>query len=112
IRATSRRVVVTAGISSETTCKDSCRSCGRTSWNHPMTPATEIIAPRALMEAVVTRPKKIRGRAKARTIGHEVGAGTSTVLLGKFVVTFSAPDNIDDQENGNPGSIHEVPVKR
>src|ERR1700693_2529184 len=59
--------------------RDSCFSCGNTSRNQPRDPVSAKIAPRMLTEALVTNPANTNVKPNARTIGHAVGAGISTV---------------------------------
>jgi hypothetical protein len=55
-------------------------------------------------------------------MGHAVGAGTAMVsgelssicerASAAMVVLLSATDDVDDEENGDPDDIHEVPIER
>ena len=116
IRATSRRVVATTGISSEIR-TDSCFSRGRTSLNQPTTPAREIIAPSTEIDALVTNPAKSSVRPNANTIGDEVGAGISIVFGDSVLITstplqLSTSDDIHDRKDNDPNGVDEVPIKR
>ena len=74
------RVVVTAGAG-RSTGTDSWASCGRTSRNQPTAPAMARIAPSTLTAPLVTNPANSSVIPNASTIGHAVGAGTSTVSV-------------------------------
>src|SRR5438093_4800907 len=105
---TFRRAVATAGM----VCRIgtvSYASRGNTSRNQPTAPAIESTAPRALIEMLVTKPAKSSVTPKARTIGHAVGAGISSVVLS---VAISAPDDVDDCEDDDPHYVDEVPIER
>ena len=79
-RSTWGRLVLTrSGMSATGT--DSIFSCGKTSRNQPMYPQTARIAPSTLTAAFVTMPAATSMTPKARTIGHAVGAGSSTVSV-------------------------------
>src|SRR5713101_180876 len=77
-------------------------------------------APSTLTASLVTNPANSSVIPKARTIGHGVDAGTSTVSgvpspfwftnSKAMVFLFSAADNIYDDEDHHPHHIHEVPV--
>src|SRR5229473_5252549 len=77
-------------------------------------------APSTLTASLVTNPANSSVIPKARTIGHGVDAGTSTVFgvpsplwfpnsKGMFFL-FSAADNIYDDKDHHPHRIHEVPI--
>src|SRR6266851_1738424 len=79
-------------------------------------------APSTLTASLVTNPANSSVIPKARTIGHGVDAGTSTVSAlpsplwftnsKAMFFLFSAADNIYDDEDYHPHHIHEVPVHR
>src|SRR5215469_10815849 len=97
----------------------SCRSCGKTSRNHPMLPARLSTTPTRLTETLVSSPVNSSVRPKANTIGHPVGAGSSTEL-GSFAVSVrissamfrSSSDQVHHGENDNPNHIYKMPVQR
>src|SRR5260370_31035722 len=80
----------------------------------------EIIAPSALINALVTNPAKSSVRPKAKTIGDEVGAGISIVFANSVFIASaplqfhfsSAADDIHDRKNNDPYRVHEVPIQR
>src|SRR5437773_4368861 len=130
IRTTSRRSV-TIGTASVTTGTGSCRSWGSTWRNQPTEPTTVRIAPRALIVTLVSKPAKSSANPKARTTGHAVGAGNST-LAGALVVfgfasngsiakslslvdlhCLSSPsDDIYHGEHHHPHDVYKMPVER
>src|SRR6266853_447311 len=114
----------------------SCFSSGNASRNQPTQPAIARIAPRRLTAILVTSPANSSVKPKARTIGHAVGAGSSTVfingstsrgdssiisepicssLLSSGLVQPYRPlssNDVNDREYHNPHCIDEVPIER
>src|SRR5258706_4315376 len=87
-----------------------------------MAPAMATTAPSTLTASLVTNPANNSVIPKARTTGHGVDAGTSTVSGVPSALWFtnpkamfflySAADNIYDGEDHHPHNIHEVPIDR
>src|SRR5215831_10243717 len=130
IRATSRRSV-TIGTASVTSGTLSCCSWGSSWRNQPTQPETARIAPSVLTMPLVSRPAKSSATPKARTTGHAVGAGNSTLagVLVPFGFTsgsiakslsladcpqfrFSFPDDIHHGEYDHPHDVHKMPIER
>src|SRR5215469_1939428 len=118
MRATSTgtpRVSTTSG----STGTISCRSCGKTSRNHPMLPARLSTTPTRLTATLVSSPVNSSVRPKANTIGHTVGAGSSTEV-GSFAVSVrissamlrSSSDQVHYGENDDPNHVYKMPVQR
>src|SRR6516165_636878 len=118
MRATSTatpRVSTTSGFTGTL----SSSSCGNTSRNHPMLPARLSTTPSRLTATLVSSPANGSVRPKANTIGHTVGAGSSTEL-GSFAVSVcissamfrSSSDQVHHGENHDPNYVHKMPVQR
>src|SRR6516162_7831868 len=118
MRATSTgtpRVSTTSG----STGTISCRSRGNTSRNHPTLPARLSTTPTRLSETLVSSPANSSVRPKANTIGHTVGAGSSTEL-GSFAVSArissamsrSSSNQVHHGENHDPNHVDKMPVQR
>lgn len=119
--ATAGRLVAT-GTGCSNTGTDSCCSRGRTSRNQPMHPLTAKIAPKMLTAAVVTIPANTNATPRAKTIGHAVGDGSSTVFgpsscvfigTSTFVVIYhSTPDDVNHREHHHPHRVYKMPIER
>src|SRR5215471_7755225 len=109
---------VTICTASGSTGTISCCSCGRTSRNQPIELTTTSKAPITLKPALVSRPAKSNVAPKARTTGHTVGSGSST-LDGRLAPRVpdsscmipSASYDVHDRKNHDPNRIDKVPIE-
>src|SRR5580692_6451533 len=95
-------------------------SCGKTSRNQPMEPATDSRAPRQLTDVLVTRPANSIAAPSAKMNGHAVGAGTSIscragglsfncLVVDSLAIDTSASENVNYSENHNPYGVDKMP---